>query len=211
LHLVGCLYYLYQWCTVKQISDNEIYLFIKYTKRVLWRVVKRLSYIEDARCLKVKLNTPAASQRGCFWNCHQSSTELQMFKTRAPQKPSDALPTRPSNQSAAVGGSTAHPLAQFSLKPQFRIRDKKEWLSPVERHIPITTQLPTIHHTNTHKASLEVAQVSSSVQNPLQNLLKSIAYVNDTAKRLHTKLKTFWWVGHLAGRQTRKKLQFRNM
>jgi len=21
LHLVGCLYYLYQWCTVKQISD----------------------------------------------------------------------------------------------------------------------------------------------------------------------------------------------
>ena len=30
LHLVGCLYYLYQWCTVKQISDNEIYLLIKY-------------------------------------------------------------------------------------------------------------------------------------------------------------------------------------
>jgi len=26
LHLVGCLYYLYQWCTVKQISDNEIYM-----------------------------------------------------------------------------------------------------------------------------------------------------------------------------------------
>jgi len=26
LHLVGCLYYLYQWCTVKQISDNEICL-----------------------------------------------------------------------------------------------------------------------------------------------------------------------------------------
>jgi len=25
LHLVGCLYYLYKWCTVKQISDNEIY------------------------------------------------------------------------------------------------------------------------------------------------------------------------------------------
>jgi len=32
-HLVGCLYYLYQWCTVKQISDNEIYLLIKYTKK----------------------------------------------------------------------------------------------------------------------------------------------------------------------------------
>jgi len=32
LRLVGCLYYLYQWYTVKQISDNEIYLLIKYTK-----------------------------------------------------------------------------------------------------------------------------------------------------------------------------------
>ena len=53
LNLVGCLYYLYQWCTVKQISDNEIYLLIKYTKSVLWRVAKRLSYVEDAWCLKV--------------------------------------------------------------------------------------------------------------------------------------------------------------
>jgi len=53
LHLVGCLYYLYQWCTVKQISDNEIYLLIKYIKSVFWRVAKRLSYIQDARCLKV--------------------------------------------------------------------------------------------------------------------------------------------------------------
>ena len=43
LHLVGCLYYLYQWCTVKQISDNEIYLLIKYIKSVFWRVAKRLS------------------------------------------------------------------------------------------------------------------------------------------------------------------------
>ena len=55
LHLVGCLYFLYKWCIVKQISDNEIYLLIKYIKSVLWRVAKRLSYIEDARCLKVKL------------------------------------------------------------------------------------------------------------------------------------------------------------
>ena len=39
---------------VKQISDDEIYLLIKYIKSVLWRVAKRLSYIEDARCLKVK-------------------------------------------------------------------------------------------------------------------------------------------------------------
>ena len=39
---------------VKQISDNEIYLLIKYIKSVLWRVAKCLSYIEEARCLKVK-------------------------------------------------------------------------------------------------------------------------------------------------------------
>jgi len=39
---------------VKQISDNEIYLLIKYIKNILWRVAKRLSHIEDARCLKVK-------------------------------------------------------------------------------------------------------------------------------------------------------------
>ena len=38
---------------VKQISDNEIYVLIKYTKSVLWRVAKCLSYIEEARCLKV--------------------------------------------------------------------------------------------------------------------------------------------------------------
>ena len=29
-------------------------MFIKYIKSILWRVAKRLSYIEDARCLKVK-------------------------------------------------------------------------------------------------------------------------------------------------------------
>ena len=37
---------------MKQISDNEIYLLIKYKKSVLWRAAKRLFYIEDARCLK---------------------------------------------------------------------------------------------------------------------------------------------------------------
>ena len=57
-HLVGCLYYLYQWCTVKQISDNEIYLLIKYIKSLLWRVAKRLSYKEGAWCLKVKRIAP---------------------------------------------------------------------------------------------------------------------------------------------------------
>ena len=35
-------------------SNLEIHLLSKYIKSVLWRVAKRLSYIEDARCLKVK-------------------------------------------------------------------------------------------------------------------------------------------------------------
>ena len=35
---------------------HEIYLLIKYIKSVLWRVAKRLSYIEEARCLKVNDN-----------------------------------------------------------------------------------------------------------------------------------------------------------
>ena len=39
---------------MKQISDNEIYLLIKYIKSVLWRLAKLLSYIENAVCLKVK-------------------------------------------------------------------------------------------------------------------------------------------------------------
>ena len=68
LHLVGCLNYIYQWCTVKQISDNEIYLLIKYIKSVLWRVVKRLSYIEDARCLKFKLYCRHLDFRDIFAN-----------------------------------------------------------------------------------------------------------------------------------------------
>jgi len=34
LHIVGCLYYLYQRCTFKQISANEIYLLIKYIKKL---------------------------------------------------------------------------------------------------------------------------------------------------------------------------------
>ena len=63
LLLVGCLYYLYQWCTVKQISDNEIYLLIKYINSVLWRVAKGLTYIEDARCLKVKKKFKMSSVR----------------------------------------------------------------------------------------------------------------------------------------------------
>ena len=62
LHLVSCLYYLYQWCTVKQISDNEIYLLINYIKTVLWIAAKRLSHIQDARCLQVKYFSLSSSE-----------------------------------------------------------------------------------------------------------------------------------------------------
>ena len=35
LHLVGCLYYLYECCTFKKIIENEIYLLIKYINKEL--------------------------------------------------------------------------------------------------------------------------------------------------------------------------------
>ena len=43
----------------------EIYLLIKYTKSVHWRVVKRLSYIEEAQCLKVKVDTKCVDSEKC--------------------------------------------------------------------------------------------------------------------------------------------------
>jgi len=45
-------------------SDNEIYMLIKYIKSVLWRVAKRLSYVEDARCLKVNWKPEGRKKRG---------------------------------------------------------------------------------------------------------------------------------------------------
>ena len=47
-------------------SDNEIYLLIAYIKSVLWRAAKRLSYIEDARCLKVNLSVGRGIMSGCY-------------------------------------------------------------------------------------------------------------------------------------------------
>ena len=70
LHLVGCLYYLYQWCMVKQISDNEIYLLIKHIKSVLWRAAKCLSHIEEVRCLKVNIH---------YFHLHFGKHECFMF------------------------------------------------------------------------------------------------------------------------------------
>ena len=58
---------------VKQISDNEIYLLIKYIKSVLWRVSKRLSYREDARCRNVKVNPNRTKIRECALAVYVSS------------------------------------------------------------------------------------------------------------------------------------------
>jgi hypothetical protein len=43
-------------CSASLKNCNEIYLLIKYIKSVLWGVEKRLSFIEDAWCLKVNMN-----------------------------------------------------------------------------------------------------------------------------------------------------------
>ena len=51
---------------MNQISDNEIYLLIKYIKSVLWRVAKCLSYIVKAWCLKVKSLSKILVTPTCF-------------------------------------------------------------------------------------------------------------------------------------------------
>ena len=53
-----------------QANDNEIYLLIKHIRSVLPRVAKRLSYIQDARCLKVNLmfKWPLGLQHSRKWN-----------------------------------------------------------------------------------------------------------------------------------------------
>ena len=83
LHLVGCLYYLYQWCMVKQISHNEIYLLIKYIKSVFRRVAKRLSYIEDARCLKVNYRSYTTACRS-RWPSGSAAARLLGLRVQIP-------------------------------------------------------------------------------------------------------------------------------
>ena len=74
-------------CTVKQISDNEIYLLIKYIKSVLWKVAKSLSYREEARCLKVKMNRATGKVDGLkfyilYLHSRQNACYLQNDATR---------------------------------------------------------------------------------------------------------------------------------
>ena len=81
LYCNGCLYYLYQWCTFKQISDNEIYLLIKYIKSVLWRVSKYLSYIVEARCLKVN-KRPQCLHTTHLFHCFSYSVRNEVRSVR---------------------------------------------------------------------------------------------------------------------------------
>ena len=66
LHLHGCVYYLYQWCTVKQISGNEIYLLIKYMKSVIWRVAKLGRTVPK---VNMKTSEWCNTAHTCFWIC----------------------------------------------------------------------------------------------------------------------------------------------
>ena len=60
-------------------SDNEIYLLIKYIKSVLWRVAKRLSYIEDAQYLKVNGRTLCGVTFCCSYT-HLTTLLTQIFE-----------------------------------------------------------------------------------------------------------------------------------
>ena len=53
-------------------------MLIKYIKIVLWRVAKRLSYIEDARCLKVN-GTFGQINRRTFRNSMISQPTVLLF------------------------------------------------------------------------------------------------------------------------------------
>ena len=54
---------------------------IKYIKSVLWRVAKRLSYIEDARCLKVKISCKKI--RETLLSCrHSNDPNLKTYYKR---------------------------------------------------------------------------------------------------------------------------------
>jgi len=63
-------------------TDSEIYLLIKYIKSVLWGVAKRLSYMEDARCLKVNTNSlysPYSSNGNIRSWWEQSAVKITAF------------------------------------------------------------------------------------------------------------------------------------
>ena len=69
---------------------KKYFLLIKYIKSVLWGVAKRLSYIQDARCLKVKASVNVliaiivkVVMRGTFSDANRkTSFENHVFVSR---------------------------------------------------------------------------------------------------------------------------------
>ena len=72
---------------MKRIGDNEIYLLIKYIKSALWSVANPLSYIQDARYLKVNQNWRSLSQgqngRGVYVKSQPSSARVMKERGRS--------------------------------------------------------------------------------------------------------------------------------
>ena len=65
-------------------TDNEIYLLIKYIKSILWRVSKRLSYIEEARCLKAnkRMLIRSCSDVCCVMTLHDINIRDTLYSDR---------------------------------------------------------------------------------------------------------------------------------
>jgi len=68
-----------------EFSFSLVYLLIKRIKSVLWRVAKRLSYIEEARCLKVNQHRQEhlkCRTTSCvIWGPRHSNTHTTANKT----------------------------------------------------------------------------------------------------------------------------------
>ena len=59
---------------------RQIYLLIKYIKSVLWRVLKRLSYIQDARCLTVNGDSQSPNALSQY-KCRLNTFDLSLTRT----------------------------------------------------------------------------------------------------------------------------------
>jgi len=57
-----------------------MYLLIKYIKSVLWKVAKCLSYIEEARCLKVKSGGTSGQGVTSFWAKKEERIDLPLIE-----------------------------------------------------------------------------------------------------------------------------------
>ena len=123
---------------MKQISDNEIYLLIKYEyiKSVLWRVAKRLSYIEDARGLKVKhtyLNPPRYAG-SCILHCISyfrltiRSSELILYLRALDTNFHNLLVPLAKSRNANINLATSICL---SIRPSFRLSEHSAWTGTV--------------------------------------------------------------------------------